>query len=74
MKRLLLIGLAVCALSSVPTLSALAMPVAKPNAVIAAGTDVIQVRGGHHGHGHMMGHGRGHHRDWMPGRHRGHRH
>jgi hypothetical protein len=51
MKRLLLIGFAVCAFAVVPTLSASAMPRATPDTLVA-GTDsaVILVKGGH-GHG-----------------------
>jgi hypothetical protein len=71
MKRLLLIGLSACALG-VFTLSASAMPLAAPNALIVGGDDnVILARGGHGHGGHHMGRGgRGHHYGW--GRGRGH--
>jgi len=66
MKRLLLIGFAVCTFVLAPVLSASAMPGANPNALISTDTSIIQV----HGHGHGWGHhgGRGHHYGW------GHRH
>lgn len=70
MKRLLLIGVAACALAVLPTLSASAMPRATADTLIS-GTDspVILVHG--HGHGHMGRGGRGHHYGWGRGRHRG---
>jgi len=71
MKRLLLIGLAACALALTPTLSASAMPIATADALGVSDDTVIQVRGGHgHGWGHRGG--RGHHYGW--GRGRGHHH
>src|SRR5260370_20887222 len=81
MRRLLLISLAACALVAMPTLSASAMPIAKPTTL--GGSDgIVLVTGGHgHGHGHMArggagphywgGRGRGHHYGWSRGRHRG---
>ena len=79
MKRLLLIGFAVCALALMPTLSASAMPAATPDALGASDGAIIQIKGGHgHGHGHHMGHGHGHghHYGWYRGRghHYGWRH
>jgi hypothetical protein len=80
MKRLLLIGLAVCASALTPTLSASAMSVATPDALGVPDNTVIQVKGGHgHGGGHGWGHhgGRGHHYGWGRGHHYGwghHRH
>jgi hypothetical protein len=82
MKRLLLIGFAACAFAAMPTLSASAMPVAAPDAMMAGTDSVILARGGHgHGRGHMgrggrghhygWGRGRGHHYGWSRGRHRG---
>ena len=77
MKRLLLIGFAVCALALMPTLSASAMPAATPDALGASDGAIIQIKGGH-GHGHHMGHGHGHghHYGWYRGRghHYGWRH
>ena len=73
MKKLLLIGLAGCALALTPILSSSAMPVAASDALGVSDHGVIQVRGGHgHGGGHGWGHrgGRGHHYGW--GRGRGH--
>ena len=75
MKRLLLIGVAVCAFAAMSTLSASAMPRATADTLVGdADNSVIQVRGGHghgHGHGHMGRGGRGHHYGWGRGRHRG---
>jgi hypothetical protein len=66
MKRLLLLGFAICAFAFGPTLPASAMPVAKQQPVVAnSDSDVVQVRG-HRG-------GRGHHYGWGRGRHRGDR-
>lgn len=71
MKRLLLIGFAACACALTPTLSASAMPVATPNALVSTSDEaVIQVRGGH-SRGHMGRGGHGHHYGWSRGRHRG---
>src|SRR5882757_6073328 len=71
MKRLLLISLSACALG-IFTLSASAMPLATPDALVVGGDDnVILARGGHGHGGHHMGRGgRGHHYGW--GRGRGH--
>jgi hypothetical protein len=74
MKRALLIGFAAWALALGPSLGALAMPVASPDALGLPDAAVIQVKGGHgHGGGHGWGHrgGRGHHYGWSRGRHRG---
>jgi hypothetical protein len=73
MKRLLLIGVAVCAFAAMSTLSASAMPRATADTLVRdTDNPVIQVRGGHgHGHGHMGRGGRGHHYGWGRGRHRG---
>ena len=83
MRRLLLISLAACVLVTTSILSAMAMPVAKPN-MLADNDGIVLVKGGHgHGHGHHMGRGgrghhygwhrgRGHHYGWYRGRHRGH--
>jgi hypothetical protein len=73
MKRLLLIGAAVCAFAAMSTLSASAMPRATADTLVGdTDSPVIQVRGGHgHGHGHMGRGGRGHHYGWGMGRHRG---
>ena len=68
MKRILLIGLAACALALIPTLSASALPVAPPSALADTDGSIVQVKG--HGHGHMGRGGRGHHYGW--GRGRGH--
>jgi hypothetical protein len=81
MRRLLVISLAACVLVTTSILSALAMPVAKPN-MLAGSDGIVLVKGGHgHGHGHMgrggrghhygWGRGRGHHYGWWRGRHRG---
>jgi hypothetical protein len=73
MNRLLLGGFAACALLSSSILTASAMPVAAPSALLNPDSGVIQVKGGHgHGGGHGWGHhgGRGHHYGW--GRGRGH--
>ncbi len=71
MKRLALIGLAACAFALTPTLSATAMPVARPDALRVSDDAVIQV--GHHGGGHGWGHhgGHGHHYGWGHGHHYG---
>lgn len=70
MRRLLLISLAACVFVTTSILSALAMPVAKPN-MLADNDGIVLVRGHGHGHGHHMGRGgRGHHHGW--GRGRGH--
>ena len=46
MKRLLLLGFAICAFAFAPTLPASAMPVAKQQPVVTAtNNDVVQVRG-----------------------------
>src|SRR6202022_919940 len=68
MRRLLLISLTACALVAMPTLSASAMPIAKPTTL--GGSDgIVLVKGGHgHGHGHMGRCGRGHHYGWGRGR------
>ena len=53
MRRLLLISLAACVLVTTSILSALAMPVAKPN-MLAGSDGIVLVRGGHgHGHGRL---------------------
>jgi hypothetical protein len=71
MKRLLLIGVAACALAAMSTLSASAMPRATADMLITSSdSPVILARGGH-GHGHMGRGGRGHHYGWGRGRHRG---
>ena len=72
MKRLLIIGLAGCAIALAPTLSASAMPAATPS-TLGADAAVIQIKGGH---GHGWGHhgGRGHHYGWYRGHHYGWRH
>ena len=73
MKRLLLIGVAACAIATLPTLSVSAMP--QPSSTqLAVGSDdgIVLVKGGHgHGRGHMGRGGRGHHYGWGRGRHRG---
>ena len=71
MKRLLLIGLAACAVALTPIVSASAMSVATPDALGVPDNAVIQVGHGHGG-GHGWGHhgGRGHHYGW--GRGHGH--
>jgi hypothetical protein len=46
MKRLLLIGSAACAFAFTPTLSASAMPAAKPGVLGGSDGAVIQVKGG----------------------------
>jgi hypothetical protein len=73
MKWLCLIGFVAGSVALIPSPSASAMPVAKPDALGASQTDTIEVKGGHgHGGGHGWGHrgGRGHHYGW--GRGRGH--
>jgi hypothetical protein len=68
MKRLLLLGLAICTFAFGPTLPASAMPVAKQQPIVASSdSDVVQVRGHRGGRGHHYGWGRGR------GHHRGHR-
>lgn len=86
MKRISLIGIAVCA-----SMLAMAAPASARLGTAPAGTAavqddaIIQIKGGHgHGHGRMhrggRGHhygwsrGRGHHYGWSRGKHRGHRH
>src|SRR5260370_40290133 len=79
MRRLLLISLAACVLVTTSILSALAMPVAKPN-MLAGRDGIVLVKGGH-GHGHMgrggrghyygLGRGRGQHYAWEPWRRHG---
>jgi hypothetical protein len=71
MKRLLLIGIAACALAAMPTLSASAMPRATADTLVGDtdNSSVIPVHGGH-GHGHMGRGGRGHHYGWGRGHHR----
>ena len=55
MRRLLLISLAACVLVTTSILSAVAMPVAKPN-MLAGSDGIVHVKGGHgHGHGHICG-------------------
>ena len=73
MRRLLLISLAACVFVTTSILSALAMPVAKPN-MLADNDGIVLVRGHGHGHGYHYGwhRGRGHHYGWYRGRHRGH--
>ena len=79
MNRLLLIGFAACAVVLAPTLTASAMPVAKPGALTTdPESSMVLVKGGHgHGWGHRGGHGhhygwgrgRGHHYGWRHHRH-----
>jgi hypothetical protein len=75
MKRLLMIGIAACALTAMTTLAASAMPRATADTLLSdTDNPVILARGGHghgHGHGHMGRGGRGHHYGWYRGRHRG---
>ena len=71
MKRLLLVGVAACALVAIPTLSASAMPRATANTLIDSSDSPIILAHGGHGHGHMGG--RGHHYGWGRGHHH-HRH
>lgn len=83
MKKLWLVGFAATAMLVLPAVSASALPIAAPNALISIDDGaVIAVKGGHgHGRGHMgrggRGHhygwarGRGHHYGWSRGRHRG---
>jgi len=73
MKRLLLIGVAACALAAMPTLSASAMPLATAGSLITSSdSQVILVGGGHRHGGHHMGRGgRGHHYGWARSHHRG---
>jgi len=53
MKRLLLLGFAICAFAFAPTLPASAMPVAKQQPIVASSdSDVVQVRGHRGGRGH----------------------
>jgi hypothetical protein len=73
MKWLCLVGFVAGTVALIPSPSASAMPVAKPDALGGSQTDTIEVKGGHgHGGGHGWGHrgGRGHHYGW--GRGRGH--
>lgn len=73
MKRLLLIGFTACALATLPTLSASAMPQPGSNQLsIVSDEGIVLVKRGHgHGRGHMRRGGRGHHYGWSRGRHRG---
>lgn len=73
MKRLLLIGVAACAIATLPALSASAMPLpSSTQSVLGSDDAIVLVRGGHgHGRGHMGRGGRGHHYGWGRGRHRG---
>jgi hypothetical protein len=68
MKRLLLIGVAACALVAIPTLSASAMPRATADTLTDSSDSPIILAHGGHGHGHM---GHGHHYGWGRGHHRG---
>jgi hypothetical protein len=72
MKRLVLIGVAACAVAAMSTLPASAMPrVAADTLVAGSDSPLILVRGGHgHGNGHMGPGGRGHHYGWGRGHHR----
>jgi hypothetical protein len=64
MKRLLLIGVAVCAFAALPMLSASAMPRASADQLVSdTDSTVILAHGGHGHHGHH-GWGRGHHHRW----------
>lgn len=71
MKRLQLIGFAACALATLPTLSASAMPQPSSNMLVTGSDDAIILAKGGHGRGHMGRGGRGHHYGWGRGRHRG---
>jgi hypothetical protein len=55
MKRLLLVGVAACALVAIPTLSASAMPRATADTLIDSSDSPIILAHGGHGHGHMGG-------------------
>jgi hypothetical protein len=71
MKRLLLIGVAACALAAMPMLSASAMPRATSDMLITSSDSPVVLARGGHGPGHMGRGGRGHHYGWGRGRHRG---
>lgn len=71
MKRLLLIGVAACALAVFPTLSASALPPATTNTMVSETDSPIILAHFGHGHGHMGRGGHGHHYGWSRGRHRG---
>jgi hypothetical protein len=60
MKRLLLIGFAAFAFAALPTLSASAMPSARPDALIT-NTDSAVILAHGHGWHHGWGRGHGHH-------------
>lgn len=65
MKRLLLIGVAVCAFAALPMLSASAMPRASADRLVSdTDSPVILAHHGHMGHGRHHGWGRGHHHGW----------
>jgi hypothetical protein len=60
MQRLLVLGIAACVLSLMPSVSASAMTILKQNAGITdANGDVIRVHGHRGGRGHHYGWGRG---------------
>jgi hypothetical protein len=71
MKRLLLIGVAACALAAMPTLSASAMPRATADTLITSSDSPVVLAHGGHGGGHMRRGGHGHHYGWGRGHHRG---
>jgi hypothetical protein len=76
MKRLLLIGVAACALAALPTLSASAMPRATADMLVSGTASPVILAHGYgygHGHGHMGRGGRGHHYGWGRGHHHGRR-
>jgi len=70
MKRLLLIGVAACAFTAIPMLSASAMPRATADMLIGD-TDNPVILAHRHGHGHGHMGGRGHHYGWGRGHHHG---
>jgi hypothetical protein len=70
MKRLMLIGVAVCTLAVMPTLPAAAMLLAPLTpALTHSDSDTLLVRVGY-GHHYGWGRGRGHYYNWSRGHHR----
>lgn len=72
MKRLMLIGFAVCAIAVMPTLPTTAMPFAPLTpAVTQADENVMLVKRGGRGHHYGWSRSRGRHLGFTRGRHRG---
>jgi hypothetical protein len=68
MKRLMLLGAAVCALAGLSALPASAMPFSPTPAVTQTDEDAVLVRHRNRGHHYGWNRGRGHHYGWTHGR------